>query len=90
MFAATSHELRTPVNTINNCIKLLESNIESKYNKWTKIAKISCQFLLSMINDILVSSFSFGTDIFCIGLYLVIIWKVLIKLFNYKCLRLDS
>jgi signal transduction histidine kinase len=56
MFASASHELRTPINVVINCMRCLLANsskLEPDTLKWVKIAHTSCKFLLSLANDTL-------------------------------------
>ena len=53
MFASVSHELKTPINIVINCLRLIRSKAGRKIMKWVKIADVSCQFLLSLVNDTL-------------------------------------
>jgi signal transduction histidine kinase len=55
MFASVSHELRTPINIINNCISCLKVRADEGSMKWLDIAATSASFLLSLVNDTLVS-----------------------------------
>ena len=55
MFASVSHELRTPINVIINCLKCLERNLQPDQKTWCDIASTSAEFLLSLVNDTLVS-----------------------------------
>ncbi len=56
MFASVSHELRTPINIIGNCIACLQSKAEESQKKWLDIAQTSASFLLSLVNDTLVTN----------------------------------
>jgi signal transduction histidine kinase len=55
MIASTSHDMRTPLNTIINMIKLIQGRIrnEPQVNKWLKIASNSTNLLLYLVNDTL-------------------------------------
>ena len=55
MFASVSHELRTPINIIKNCIACLVARADESQKKWLDIASTSASFLLSLVNDTLVS-----------------------------------
>jgi signal transduction histidine kinase len=54
MIASTSHDMRTPLNTIINMNKLMESRIEDeRIKKWIKVANTSANLLLYLVNDTL-------------------------------------
>ena len=53
MYASTSHELKTPLNAIINCINCLDNKIDKSSNlkKWVTMTKVSAEFLLNIVND---------------------------------------
>jgi signal transduction histidine kinase len=54
MVASTSHDMRTPLNTIINMHSLIEMNIKDPIIlNWLKIAKSSSNLLLYLVNDTL-------------------------------------
>jgi signal transduction histidine kinase len=54
MIASTSHDMRTPLNTIVNMHTLLENYLsDPKLKEWIKVAKTSTQLLLFLVNDTL-------------------------------------
>lgn len=53
MYTSISHELRTPINIILNCLILLSGKVGKKFIKWIKIAESSSKLLLSLVNDTL-------------------------------------
>ena len=53
MFASLSHELKTPINIVLNCLRLIKDKASLKLMKWISMADVSCQFLLSLVNDTL-------------------------------------
>ena len=57
--ASVSHELRTPINVILNCIKCLEGSVREEDKKWLDIATTSSSFLLSLVNDTMVSTVNY-------------------------------
>ena len=69
MYASVSHELRTPVNSIINCLNCLSKSSSEKMKKWISIAFSSSQFLLSLINDTMVS-YNYYSLNFIIGFYI--------------------
>lgn len=54
-FASLAHDLRTPINsvmtTLKFCKELAQSN--DRFNNLLKLSTNSCEFLLSLIDDIL-------------------------------------
>jgi signal transduction histidine kinase len=54
MIASTSHDMRTPLNTIINMHELIEQNTENEHVlKWVKISKNTTFLLSSLVNDTL-------------------------------------
>lgn len=54
MIASTSHDMRTPLNTILNMHKLVETQIkDANILKWLNVAKTSVNILLYLVNDTL-------------------------------------
>lgn len=54
MIASTSHDMRTPLNTILNMHKLIENKIEDlNLKKWLNVAKTSVNILICLVNDTL-------------------------------------
>ena len=54
MIASTSHDMRTPLNTIINMLKLIEVKVsDSTILKWLKVANNSSNLLLFLVNDTL-------------------------------------
>ena len=54
LVASTSHDMRTPLNTIINMHTLIDSHInDPKLSRWVKVAKVSTQLLLYLVNDTL-------------------------------------
>jgi signal transduction histidine kinase len=54
MIASTSHDMRTPLNTIVNMQTMIESRIDDPLLlKWLNIAKTSTNLLLYLVNDTL-------------------------------------
>lgn len=54
MVASTSHEMRTPLNTIISMHKMIESKTQDeKLLKWLKIATHSTNLLQFLVNDTL-------------------------------------
>ena len=54
MLASTSHDMRTPLNTIINMQGLIEQRItDPVLQKWIRIAKTSANLLLFLVNDTL-------------------------------------
>lgn len=53
MFASVSHELKTPINIVINCLRLIRNKANRKILKWVNIADVSCEFLLSLVHDTL-------------------------------------
>lgn len=74
MIASTSHDMRTPLNTTQSMLTLLENtNFNTLQKKWVGIAKASLNLLLFLINDTLdyyqIKSGKFKTreDSFCVN-----------------------
>lgn len=54
MIASTSHDMRTPLNTIINMHKMIETRTTDRNMlKWLKIANNSSSLLLYLVNDTL-------------------------------------
>ena len=54
MIASTSHDMRTPLNTIINMIRMLEHKVDNpNLLKWLKIAKTSAGLLTFLVDDTL-------------------------------------
>ena len=54
MIASTSHDMRTPLNTILNMHLLIEKKVTNPIaQKWLRIASNSTKLLLSLVNDTL-------------------------------------
>jgi signal transduction histidine kinase len=54
MVASTSHDMRTPLNTIINMHDMIESKIKDPHVlNWLKIARSSSNLLLYLVNDTL-------------------------------------
>ena len=55
MIATTSHDMRTPLNTIINMLKLIEDKINknSTLIKWIRVSINSANLLLFLVNDTL-------------------------------------
>ena len=54
MIASTSHDMRTPLNTIINMQSLIEQRItDPLLQKWTGTVKTSANLLLFLVNDTL-------------------------------------
>ena len=54
MIASTSHDMRTPLNTIINMQSLIEPRVaDPLLQKWIRTAKISANLLLFLVNDTL-------------------------------------
>lgn len=54
MIASTSHDMRTPLNTIITMHKMIEDKIQDRgLLKWIKIANSSTSLLLYLVNDTL-------------------------------------
>lgn len=54
MIASTSHDMRTPLNTTQSMLSLLDnSNFNPVQKKWINVAKASLNLLLYLINDTL-------------------------------------
>ena len=54
MIASTSHDMRTPLNTIINMHRMIELKITDKeVLKWLKIADCSTNLLMYLVNDTL-------------------------------------
>jgi signal transduction histidine kinase len=54
MIASTSHDMRTPLNTIINMLRMMGTKITDKnMMKWLKVANSSSNLLLFLVNDTL-------------------------------------
>jgi signal transduction histidine kinase len=54
MIASTSHDMRTPLNTIKSMLEIMEKYIQDKtLLKWLKVANMSTKLLLFLISDTL-------------------------------------
>ena len=54
MVASTSHDMRTPLNTIINMHRLIESKIvDSNLLNWLHVANCSTNLLMYLVNDTL-------------------------------------
>jgi signal transduction histidine kinase len=54
MVASTSHDMRTPLNTILNMHNLIEDEItDHKLLKWLRVSKTSTRILICLVNDTL-------------------------------------
>ena len=54
MIASTSHDMRTPLNTIINMLKMIETKVnEAIIKKYLKVANSSCSLLMFLVNDTL-------------------------------------
>ncbi len=55
MVASTSHDMRTPLNTIINMHNMIELKIndDPELSSWLKIARSSSNLLLYLVNDTL-------------------------------------
>jgi len=54
MIASTSHDMRTPLNTIINMNKLVVTKVtDPQIRKWLKTAQTSTNLLLHLVNDTL-------------------------------------
>jgi signal transduction histidine kinase len=54
MVASTSHDMRTPLNTILNMHNLIENDLtDPKLLKWLKVSKTSTNILICLVNDTL-------------------------------------
>jgi signal transduction histidine kinase len=55
MVASTSHDMKTPLNSIINMLALLDNQIikTGGNRNWVKIAENSSYLLLSLVNDTL-------------------------------------
>ena len=54
MIASTSHDMRTPLNTIINMHTLLEKYVtEPRLAKYLQVSKISANILISLVDDTL-------------------------------------
>lgn len=53
MFACVSHEMRTPLNAILNCVNCLDQQITGNTKRLVDIIETSTHFLLSLVNDTL-------------------------------------
>ncbi len=52
-FASLAHDLRTPINAIQQMNMSLMQLLEQRYHHMLHVSNGSCQFLLSIIDDIL-------------------------------------
>ena len=54
MIASTSHDMRTPLNTVISMHTMMEQYItEERVLKWLKVSKNSTSLLLFLVNDTL-------------------------------------
>ena len=54
LIASTSHDMRTPLNSICNMHEIIEKEItDPKVLKWLKVANTSTNLLLFLVNDTL-------------------------------------
>ena len=54
MIASTSHDMRTPLNTIVNMLRLIQTKITDEVIlKWINVAHSSTNLLLFLVNDTL-------------------------------------
>ena len=54
MIASTSHDMRTPLNTIINMHRLIESKVaDLNLRKWLRVANNSTNLLMYLVNDTL-------------------------------------
>ncbi len=54
MVASTSHDMRTPLNTIINMHNLIENDLtDPKLLKWLRVSKTSTNILICLVNDTL-------------------------------------
>lgn len=54
MIASTSHDMRTPLNTIMNMHKLVENKVtDPNVLKWLNVSKTSVNILIYLVNDTL-------------------------------------
>jgi signal transduction histidine kinase len=54
MVASTSHDMRTPLNTILNMHNLIENDLtDPKLLKWLSVSKTSTNILICLVNDTL-------------------------------------
>ena len=54
MIASTSHDMRTPLNTIITMLKLVGDKVsDQEVRKWLRVANNSSSLLLFLVNDTL-------------------------------------
>jgi signal transduction histidine kinase len=53
MFASVNHELRTPINGIQNSLMCLKPHVDPLAQQYFDICESSASFLLSLVNDTL-------------------------------------
>lgn len=53
MFASINHELRTPINAIQNSLQLMKPYVDQFAQEYFQICDSSSVFLLSLVNDTL-------------------------------------
>lgn len=53
MFTSINHELRTPINAIQNSLNLMTNFVDPLGKQYLQICKSSSSFLLSLVNDTL-------------------------------------
>jgi K+-sensing histidine kinase KdpD len=54
MIASTSHDMRTPLNTILNMHTIIESELtDERLLKWLRVSKTSTNILICLVNDTL-------------------------------------
>jgi signal transduction histidine kinase len=54
MVASTSHDMRTPLNTILNMHNLIEGELnDDRLLSWLKVSKTSVNILICLVNDTL-------------------------------------
>jgi signal transduction histidine kinase len=53
MFTSINHELRTPINAIQNSLVILKPFLNTRTLPFLEICESSCGFLLSLVNDTL-------------------------------------
>ena len=72
MFSSISHELRTPINAIQNSLQCVRPYVTDKGQAFIKICESSSSFLLSLVNDTLdyamlqAGKFKVNFDEFCV------------------------